>query len=88
MQLHGVFLHEPKSPHCAVHRFGFRPLENSSNRVQSKIYKFFEKNFINKKCAYGPKMKPRQAQCGLLGSWRNTPCISLIYEKNIDFNYI
>ena len=25
-----------------------------------KIFKFFEKNFINKKCAYGPKMKPRQ----------------------------
>ena len=25
-----------------------------------KIFKFFEKNFINKKCAYGPKMKPHQ----------------------------
>ena len=25
-----------------------------------KKFEFFEKNFINKKYAYGPKMKPRQ----------------------------
>ena len=27
---------------------------------QKKNFKFFEKNFIIKKCAYGPKMKPHQ----------------------------
>ena len=27
---------------------------------RKKKFKFFEKNFIIKKCAYGPKMKPRQ----------------------------
>ena len=29
-------------------------------KKSKKNFKFFEKNFINKKCAYGPKMKPRQ----------------------------
>ena len=29
-------------------------------KKSKKIFKFFEKNFIIKKCAYGPKMKPRQ----------------------------
>ena len=33
------------------------PLELKKSK---KIFKFFEKNFIIKKCAYGPKMKPRQ----------------------------
>ena len=33
--------------------FGF--LKNRKKKI-----KFFEKNFIIKKCAYGPKMKPRQ----------------------------
>ena len=28
-------------------------------KKSKKIFKFFEKKFINKKCAYGPKMKPR-----------------------------
>ena len=29
-------------------------------KKSKKNFKFFEKNFIIKKCAYGPKMKPRQ----------------------------
>ena len=29
-------------------------------KKSKKNFKFFEKKFINKKCAYGPKMKPRQ----------------------------
>ena len=33
------------------------PLDKKKSK---KIFKFFEKKFINKKCAYGPKMKPRQ----------------------------
>ena len=30
------------------------------SKKSKKNFKFFEKKFINKKCAYGPKMKPRQ----------------------------
>ena len=29
-------------------------------KISKKNFKFFEKKFIIKKCAYGPKMKPRQ----------------------------
>ena len=29
-------------------------------KIEKKNFKFFEKNFIIKKCAYGLKMKPRQ----------------------------
>ena len=29
-------------------------------KKSKKNFKFFEKNFIIKKCAYGPKMKPHQ----------------------------
>ena len=29
-------------------------------KKSKQFFKFFGKNFIIKKCAYGPKMKPRQ----------------------------
>ena len=43
-------------------------------KKSKKNFKFFEKNFINKKCAYGPKMKPRQGFRQIFWSiWSGSP---------------